>query len=329
MFSLVLLTLGAIPFLQLETPAANPTAVVSSTDVDLGTLPADSPLIGKFEIRNEGTSLLSITELKQSCNCCVTIDNNFVVPGECSTVSVIHYPRSSYVRSGPVELHVVLATNDPGRSELLLNVKARLVREVEVTPSRIELGNLEASPQPPEVVVTCYGDSGRPKLTRWSTSSCQIVLENSDIESTDSFTKYVFKILIDTQLVNQQVQENLVFETTCANVPRTEVPVIVSPVVSVDCTPRAVAVGEVHDGKTHATRVSIRTHQGGKPVDSAVCGDSRVSLAWVESPGLAERQLEVLVKGDGRTGEIRTEIILLAPDGESVGRIPVIGYAVL
>lgn len=105
---------------------AAPRAVLPDSTCDLGEVRGGQPLTARFPIENRGARRLVLTELDRSCDC---------VRGERPEI-VVGPGRSGEIRvrletdelSGPMQLEVRYATNDPALPMITLRVLADAAR---------------------------------------------------------------------------------------------------------------------------------------------------------------------------------------------------------
>jgi hypothetical protein len=107
-----------------------------------------------FVIKNEGNSILSITDARSTCGACssVKVANMAVPPGSNTSVLASFDPRG---KEGQVEHVVWLKTNDEGVPLLKLALRMSVVPELDVVPRRIFLGHIsEADRSLREIIIT-------------------------------------------------------------------------------------------------------------------------------------------------------------------------------
>lgn len=95
--------------------------------------PAQSPLKAKIQIKNTGTELLKIIEVKPGCGCTnAPLDKNEIAPNDVATME-ISLNISSY--TGDVTKSVRITSNDPANGDTYLFLKTNVFRPVIVEPS--------------------------------------------------------------------------------------------------------------------------------------------------------------------------------------------------
>ncbi len=120
-----------VPFLAFSQPKLE---IVGGDSYDWGTVkPTQDPLSAKIKIRNAGTELLKITEVKPGCGCTTApLDKNELKPGEEATLDV-KLRIAGY--SGNVVKSIRIASNDPQNPNKYLYLKANIFHPISVTPT--------------------------------------------------------------------------------------------------------------------------------------------------------------------------------------------------
>lgn len=122
-----------------------PKAVVEGSEqFDFGTLHHQESGDHVFVIRNEGTALLELTLHHFSCGQCVetTFQKASVQPGHSVEVPVTYHTR----KEGPnFAERIELATNDPTKEVLSLQIRGYVTKPSRVSVPRLVLGNVSAN----------------------------------------------------------------------------------------------------------------------------------------------------------------------------------------
>lgn len=93
----------------------------------------NSPLNAKIKLKNVGTELLKISEVKPGCGCTTApLDKYDIAPGDFATLSV-SLNISTY--SGETVKSIRISSNDPQNGDTYLFIKADVFRPVVVSPS--------------------------------------------------------------------------------------------------------------------------------------------------------------------------------------------------
>ncbi|MFN3781447.1 MAG: DUF1573 domain-containing protein [Candidatus Kapaibacteriota bacterium] len=108
--------------------------IVGGDSYDWGTVkPTQDPLKAKIKIKNAGTELLKITEVKPGCGCTTApLDKNELKPGEEASLDVT-LRIAGY--SGNVVKSIRIASNDPTNPNKYLYLKANVFHPISITPT--------------------------------------------------------------------------------------------------------------------------------------------------------------------------------------------------
>jgi hypothetical protein len=92
--------------------------VLVTTEASFGTIPNDSPVTQVFEIRNDGTGTLRITQLSTSCSCTIVeVESDRIAPGESTLLTVTFDPTTHNGATGDFMHQVFIRSNDPDTPE--------------------------------------------------------------------------------------------------------------------------------------------------------------------------------------------------------------------
>lgn len=146
---------GAVAALSQQESAARPKAVVREAVKDLGDVNRGQRITHEFVVRNEGASVLEITEVKPSCGCTVANYDRTVAPGETGAVRA-SLDTSSF--KGAIAKSVRVFTNDPLNPQLQLVIKANIRSQVEVDPGYVRFIAVHGEPQKTSVQTLWSGE---------------------------------------------------------------------------------------------------------------------------------------------------------------------------
>ena len=124
LLSSAILTLAGVSLWVLPLPAqesAAPKAVVSETTLDLGIVPKGDLADIEFIIRNEGTAVLEITEVRPACGCTVAQFDSQIPAGGSGKIKATLDTTNLY---GANSKTLAVFTNDPGAATIVLTVKS-------------------------------------------------------------------------------------------------------------------------------------------------------------------------------------------------------------
>lgn len=95
--------------------------------------PKDNPLVSNVEIKNTGTELLKISEVKPTCGCTTAPLGKYdLEPGESTIMKVTLNVGSA---SGKLHKTIRISSNDPAASMKTVSLKANLIRPIEIKPT--------------------------------------------------------------------------------------------------------------------------------------------------------------------------------------------------
>ena len=109
--------------------ASQPRIAVEPESFDFGAARQNRTLTKEFQIRNFGTAELVIGRITTSCGCTVSQmgdDDKRIAPGHSSPLRVSLDTRRD---EGRVARRVLIESNDPERSRVIVVVSATIVRE--------------------------------------------------------------------------------------------------------------------------------------------------------------------------------------------------------
>ncbi len=101
--------------------APGPKAVASETVLDVGKVAVGQPIEATFEIANQGTAPLSITQVHPACGCTVADFDKSIAPG---ATGKVHAKVDTTSMAGPIAKAVTVFTDDPANPRIVLTVKA-------------------------------------------------------------------------------------------------------------------------------------------------------------------------------------------------------------
>lgn len=95
---------------------------------------AQSPLKAVVEVKNVGTEILNISEVKPGCGCTGTIlDKKELAPGEIGKIDVSLNVAGV---NGPINKSITISSNDATTPTKILYLKAEIARAITMTPTQ-------------------------------------------------------------------------------------------------------------------------------------------------------------------------------------------------
>ena len=131
------------------TTTAGPRILVAEPIHDFGEVWVTPALSHAFEVRNVGTDVLKILEVKPGCGC--TKGGNFdreIAPGQVGRIPLTLKTRNMQGFSRSIRVK----TNDPTNPSLKLVLKGQIKRYVTAEPPRIRFGNIAADDEVEQAV---------------------------------------------------------------------------------------------------------------------------------------------------------------------------------
>lgn len=114
-----------------------PKIVVEKDAYNFGDIDPGSKNTGQFKFSNQGQGVLKIKRIQSTCGCTVPqLKKKTYLPGESGTISVTFRPGQ---RSGHINKHLYILSNDKQNPRAPLTIKANVVRKINYTPRRFRL----------------------------------------------------------------------------------------------------------------------------------------------------------------------------------------------
>lgn len=88
-------------------------------------------IVHEFEIRNEGTAPLELTEVRPACGCTVAEYDKVIAPG---ATGKVHAEVKTDNFAGPISKSIAVFTNDPDNAKIQLVVKAKIKPYIAMLP---------------------------------------------------------------------------------------------------------------------------------------------------------------------------------------------------
>lgn len=94
-----------------------------------------------FRVKNNGTELLEITEVRPTCHCTVSGEwDKKIEPGKWGEIPVVFDTTGL---TGDIVRTVNIVTNVPGKENLVLKLEGNIFTEIEVSPKNLSFGQIE------------------------------------------------------------------------------------------------------------------------------------------------------------------------------------------
>jgi len=315
-------------------PAAAP-LVCAAPSADKGEVKGGPPLTHTFELAHRGPAgTLTITKVEAGCGCLRQLLQRPVLqPGETSALTIevntLTQPDGPNRWQATVGYKLETPGAPPQVGELLLQVHAKLSREVTVTPPQLGFSTAGAASQ----VLTLRDARGKPlTVLRAVASSPHLKVEIAprQAEPMKSATQTV-TVTLAADAPEGHRDEAVVLQTDDPEYPEFRVPVRVlkRTAGAVLATPEAVAVRFAAGQEEVSTLVRLRAVDG-KPlaVSSAQSDHPGVAVKWSPDRGaVAAVRVSVTDKAAAQSGSCTVRVRLAEPGAQEVV-IPVAWTAV-
>ena len=108
-------------------PQAVPTEPIKDFDV----VAKGEVIVHDFHIKNEGTAVLELTDVRPACGCTIADYDKQIAPGETGS---IHASVKTDNFAGPISKSIAVFTNDPSNPKIQLVVKAKVRPYIAMLP---------------------------------------------------------------------------------------------------------------------------------------------------------------------------------------------------
>lgn len=139
--------------------AGRPKAVAPEPVKDIGGVAKGEKITHDFEIRNEGTAPLEISEVRASCGCTVAEFDKTIAPGASGKVHVV---VDSTTFAGPIAKGVTVFTNDADTPQIELTVKASVQPVISVKPGYARYIIVQGEDKQGTIEQTLWASDGAP-----------------------------------------------------------------------------------------------------------------------------------------------------------------------
>ncbi len=128
--------------------------VCTQVDFDFGKVQATDKPLHEFVVKNTGNADLQIENISPGCGACVEVidyTKTPIAPGKSGTITLALLPE--YL-SGPVSKEALVKTNDPKQPNLILTLKANVIRPEASKSEAGETTAADSTDVSPEVTQT-------------------------------------------------------------------------------------------------------------------------------------------------------------------------------
>jgi hypothetical protein len=153
-----ILALCAISFAaSLQAQAAKPKAVVAEAIKDVGVAAKGEKVSHVFQIRNEGTATLEITEVVAACGCTVVEFDKTIAPGQTGKVNVV---IDTETFAGPISKGVTAITNDVDNPHIELTIRTNVQPYIAAKPGYARYITVQGEEKTGSIAQTIWAPDG-------------------------------------------------------------------------------------------------------------------------------------------------------------------------
>jgi hypothetical protein len=140
---LLFIVAGAAATAMTAAGADQPHAVPTEPIKDFETVAKGEVIVHEFEIRNEGSAVLEIKDVRPACGCTVASYDRKIAPGKTGKVRATVKTDNF---GGPIAKSIAVFTNDPDNPKVQLVVKANVKPYVAIVPGYARYNYVQGEP---------------------------------------------------------------------------------------------------------------------------------------------------------------------------------------
>jgi hypothetical protein len=186
---------------SLQAQAAKPKAVVAEAIKDVGVAAKGEKVSHVFQIRNEGTATLEITEVVAACGCTVVEFDKTIAPGQTGKVNVV---IDTETFAGPISKGVTVITNDVDNPHIDLTIRTDVQPYIAAKPGYARYITVQGEEKTGSIGQTIWAPDG---------SSFEVV----KIDSPYPFLSTTFREAKDAERVPDATGKQWRIEMTLSN----------------------------------------------------------------------------------------------------------------
>lgn len=185
------------PLLKVENPVHN-----------FGTIEPGGKHTCEFRFKNTGTATLLISQVKSTCGCTVPqLKKKTYEPGESGVVKATY---TASTRPANIEKHLYIVSNNPGKPQFELTLKAKIEVNFTISPSVMDLSLREDNAG--AGTITIKSKDGKPFSIKSFNSTGNIV--SADFDSAVKSSEFVLTPKIDLKRLPQTLNGSIVVNIT-------------------------------------------------------------------------------------------------------------------
>ena len=285
-----------------------------STIHDFGAVSRNAKAEYAFTFENKYQEDLHIASVRSSCGCTKPIVSNPIVrPGERGEV-LAQFNTRSFIGQKSALITVVL--DQPYYAEVQLTVTGKIRSDIVTDPGEVQFGEVPIGQQRAVTVKISY--AGRPdwKILDVRGQSDHLEVRLDQEPAGGNIITYSMSVKLKETAPAGEMQEEIVVVTNDRQNDKFSLPVKANIRPPISISPAIVSLGSVTAQSVAKDRIIVR---GDKPfaITEIVCEDSRVQF---QVPS-GERPIHIVpftFTADGRTGEIREQVVVKTSLGKSM-----------
>jgi len=217
---------------------AGPKLVLEQSQYDFGKMETNATGRHEFVLANRGDRPLILSRGTNACGCCTCVcdarlpEQGRIPPGQSAKVT-LEWSIKQY--TGNFRQSEGLATNDPGRPEVMLEVSGRITPTVRVVPAQLVFSRVPAG-EPAIGEVCLYGyRSGVLKILGHELSdpakadsfkiTCRLLPADQVATEPDAQSGCVLRVEVKPSLAAGPFRQQIVLKTNVDSAPEVEIPV--------------------------------------------------------------------------------------------------------
>jgi hypothetical protein len=207
------------------TPAAppltypGPKIAFGSTVYDFGKIEAGDVVTNAFVFTNIGTATIEILDVKPGCGCTTAGTwTRKVKPGKTGIIP-LQFDSANF--GGPVEKQATVMCNDPGQSNLVLEIKGIVWKPIDVSSSMVAF-NVSSESQPNETKVVRIVSNRDEPLTL-SDMECTNQSFHAELKTVRQGKEFELRISTVAPLASNSMASLVALKTSSAKVPKIEI----------------------------------------------------------------------------------------------------------
>ena len=175
---------------------------------DFGKITPGTKNVCEFKFTNAGDSLLKITKVSKTCGCTpYTLAKKEYEPGETGTLKV-RYNASK--RPASITRRLYVSSNDKANPKVTLSIKARIVKEIDYEPERLNLVLKDENAGCPEITLSSLDN--KPFAIKQFKSTANYI--TADYDPSAKATKFVLQPKVNMEKLRKGLKGRIEISLT-------------------------------------------------------------------------------------------------------------------